>query len=92
MTVDGETMNTQYMNRRLVLSISLLLAPFLSAAQEVATDKALATVATQIESLAVPQAEAELLSGIILVARGNQILFQRAYGFANWELWVPNKP
>ncbi|HUF09487.1 MAG TPA: serine hydrolase domain-containing protein [Rhodothermales bacterium] len=74
------------------LSVPLVLIASSSAAQQVATDRALASASNQIETLVAPQAEAEFLSGIILVARGNQILFQRAYGFANWELRVPNSP
>jgi CubicO group peptidase (beta-lactamase class C family) len=38
------------------------------------------------------EADAGLLSGIILVARGDRILLQRAYGFASWELRAPNSP
>jgi CubicO group peptidase (beta-lactamase class C family) len=51
------------------------------------SDRAL--VAT-VETLLAPEASANLLSGSILIARGDRIIFQRAYGFANWELRVPN--
>ncbi|HUF11514.1 MAG TPA: serine hydrolase domain-containing protein [Longimicrobiales bacterium] len=71
---------------------SLVLAPSASVAQQASSDQTLARLATHIDVLVAQQAEAELLSGIILVARGNQILFERAYGFANWELRVPNSP
>lgn len=46
----------------------------------------------RIEALVSPQAEAGLLSGVVLVARGDQVLFRRAYGFASWELRAPNTP
>lgn len=85
-------MRIQHTIRNLALSVPLVLVASSSAAQQTATDRALASLANQIEALVVPQAEAELLSGIILVARGNQILFQRGYGFANWELRVANSP
>lgn len=83
-------MGIQRTIRSLALSVPLVVIASTSTAQQAATDQTLASVANQIEALVVPQAEAELVSGIILVARRNQILFQRAYGFANWELRVPN--
>lgn len=46
-------------------------------------------VTTRIESVVAPQVEAELLSGVLLVARKDKILFHRAYGYASWELRVP---
>src|SRR5688572_13676644 len=42
-----------------------------------------------IDSRAAAEAQAGLLSGVILVARGDRILLQRAYGFAGWELRAP---
>ncbi len=50
----------------------------------------LAGLAERIDSLARPEAAAELLSGVILVAKGDSILIQRSYGYANWELRAPN--
>ncbi|HMG95708.1 MAG TPA: serine hydrolase domain-containing protein [Gemmatimonadaceae bacterium] len=52
----------------------------------------LAGLAKRIDSLARPEAAAELLSGVILVAKGDSILIQRSYGYANWELRAPNTP
>jgi CubicO group peptidase (beta-lactamase class C family) len=46
----------------------------------------------RIDSLVRREADAGLLSGIILVAQGDRILLQRAYGFASWELRTPNGP
>jgi CubicO group peptidase (beta-lactamase class C family) len=48
-----------------------------------------AALLTGIDSLAAAEAQAGLLSGVILVARGDRILLQRAYGFAGWELRAP---
>ena len=47
-------------------------------------------VTGQIERLIEPQARADLFSGVILVQRGDRVVFQRAYGFASWELRVAN--
>jgi CubicO group peptidase (beta-lactamase class C family) len=47
-------------------------------------------VSGQIERLIEPQARADLFSGVILVQRGDRMVFQRAYGFASWELRVAN--
>ncbi|MEX0692429.1 MAG: serine hydrolase domain-containing protein [Gemmatimonadales bacterium] len=85
-------MRIQHTIPTLALSVPLALIASCSTAQQAENDWALASVANQIEALVAPQAEAGLLSGIILVARGNQVLFQRAYGSANWELGVPNSP
>jgi CubicO group peptidase (beta-lactamase class C family) len=43
----------------------------------------------RIDALATGEANAGLLSGVILVARGDRILLQRTYGFASWELRTP---
>ncbi|MEZ5293917.1 MAG: serine hydrolase domain-containing protein [Vicinamibacterales bacterium] len=51
-----------------------------------------ADLAARIDALVRQEADARLLSGVILVARGDRVLFQRAYGRANWELDVPNAP
>ena len=51
-----------------------------------------AAVLDRIDALAGGQARAGLLSGVILVARGERILLQRAYGFASWELRAPTQP
>ena len=51
-----------------------------------------ASLLIRIDALAAGEADAGLLSGVILVARGDRIVFQRAYGFASWELRVPNTP
>ncbi len=48
-----------------------------------------ALLLSRIDSIAIGEAKAGLLSGIILLARGDRILLQRAYGFASWELRAP---
>ena len=44
---------------------------------------------SRIDSIATGEAKAGLLSGVILLARGDRILLQRAYGYASWELRAP---
>lgn len=55
----------------------------------VAQPSADAELPDRIDALVAGDASAGRLSGVILVARGDRILFQRAYGFASWELKVP---
>ena len=80
-------MTTLQVVKYLALATSLVAAAVPSWAQPAPSD---ATTAARIDALVRPEAEAERLSGVVLVARGNQILFQDAYGLANWELRVPN--
>ena len=58
-------------------------------AQRPPDDRALAA---RVDSLVTPEAAAGRLSGIILIVRGNHVLVQRAWGFADWERRVPNSP
>ena len=51
-----------------------------------------ALLLSRIDSIAAGEAKAGLLSGVILLARGDRILLQRAYGFASWELQAPATP
>ena len=46
--------------------------------------------ADEIEGLVQPHAEAGLFSGVILVANSDEVIFQKGYGFANWEQRVAN--
>ncbi|HKF44057.1 MAG TPA: serine hydrolase domain-containing protein [Thermoanaerobaculia bacterium] len=73
-----------------VIGAILATIPFRSPA--VAPDPISATdaVSGQIERLIEPQSRADLFSGAILVQRGDRAVFQRAYGFASWELRVAN--
>jgi CubicO group peptidase (beta-lactamase class C family) len=47
-------------------------------------------VASSIGTLIEPQDRAHLFSGVVLVQRGDQVIFHRAYGFASWELSAAN--
>ena len=47
-------------------------------------------VGSRIEHLVAPHAKANLVSGVIVVARDGHTVFERAYGMADWELKVPN--
>jgi CubicO group peptidase (beta-lactamase class C family) len=46
----------------------------------------------RVDSLATPEAAASRLSGIMLIARGDRVIVQRTWGFADWERRVPNSP
>jgi len=46
----------------------------------------------RIEAYVAPYVDAGHLSGTLLVARGGEVLFERAYGMADHELGVPNTP
>jgi D-alanyl-D-alanine carboxypeptidase len=69
----------------LLFSLPALASPGL--AQRANRDR---TLDARIDRLIKPEAAAERFSGIVLVARGNQIVVQRPYGFADWERQVPN--
>jgi CubicO group peptidase (beta-lactamase class C family) len=43
----------------------------------------------RVDSLAAGEANAGLLSGVLLISRGDRVVLQRAYGFASWELQAP---
>ncbi|MCZ6593701.1 MAG: serine hydrolase [Bacteroidetes bacterium] len=47
---------------------------------------------SRIDSLVAPYVKAGMFNGVILVAEGNQIMLQKAYGNANYELGVANQP
>ena len=46
-------------------------------------------LASRIDALASPEAAANRLSGILLIARGDRVVLQRTWGFADWERRVP---
>jgi CubicO group peptidase (beta-lactamase class C family) len=50
------------------------------------------TLEWRIDSLVGREADAKLLSGVVLLARGDRIVFQRGYGSADFERQVPNAP
>lgn len=47
------------------------------------------TLAARVDALASPEARANRLSGIMLIARGDRVVLQRTWGFADWERHVP---
>jgi CubicO group peptidase (beta-lactamase class C family) len=74
--------------RRLGAIVALLMtAVSQSLAQRVATDRAFDA---RIDALIKREATAGRFSGIVLVARGDRIVVQRSYGFADWERRVPS--
>ncbi len=66
---------------------SLLLSSALAAAQ--GSDEVLARA---LEAYAAPLERAGLLSGVLLIIHGDEILCERAWGKANYELDVPIGP
>lgn len=67
-----------------------ILGVILGAALATARQTASAPLSDQIARLIEPQARAGLFSGVVLVQRGDRVVFQRAYGFASWELNAAN--
>ena len=49
-------------------------------------------LAERLHAHLAPYAEAGQFSGTLLVARGDEVVFERAYGLANQEHRVPNRP
>lgn len=49
-------------------------------------------LAKAVESVVAPLAERDVFSGVVLVARGDEVLFEKAWGMANQEFSVPNRP
>ena len=68
---------------------SVAVASHLSGCSAIAQTNAEASLLARIDSLASGEAQSGLLSGVILIARGDRILLQRSYGFASWELRAP---
>ena len=44
----------------------------------------------QMDELVRPLSDKNLFSGVILAARGDEIVYHESFGYANWELTVPN--
>ncbi len=51
---------------------------------------AAAPLAQRVDQLVQPYVEYNAFSGVIFVAKGDEVLFQKAYGMANYEFSVPN--
>lgn len=71
-----------------------LIAPVLavSLASPAAAGPAEDVLAARAESVIRPWVDADAYQGVVLLARGDRILFHRAYGRASIELDVPNRP
>ena len=67
------------------LTLVLLFLPMESSAQQQSSDPA-----TRIDEIMQTRARAGDFSGVALVARRGQVLYQRAFGFANREWSIPN--
>jgi len=48
-------------------------------------------LATRIDAYVKPYVEQNTFSGVVLVAKGDDVLFEKAYGYANAEFAVPNR-
>jgi CubicO group peptidase (beta-lactamase class C family) len=51
-----------------------------------------ATLEARIDAYVAPLERANAFGGVVFVAKGEQVLFEKAYGFANAEFAVPNRP
>jgi CubicO group peptidase (beta-lactamase class C family) len=69
--------------KTLILVLSFLSAPVLAA--EIPAD-----LASQIDAYLKPYVELNAFSGVVLVADGDRIVFEKGYGMANYEFGVPN--
>ncbi len=78
------------MTRCLIALVALLLPSLPILAQE--AEDASPDVAERIHAYLKPYADAGHLSGTVLLAKGNEVLFERSYGMASYELGVPNAP
>jgi CubicO group peptidase (beta-lactamase class C family) len=78
--------------RRAFRTASLALLPIAACRAQAQRAPDQRSLAARVDALAAPEAAAGRLSGIILIARGNQVLVQRSWGFADWERRVPNSP
>jgi len=78
------------MTRAFAVTLFLLVSPARSqAALRQAPD---AGLAAKIDAYIAPFVESNNFPGAILVARGDDILFSKGYGMANYELKVANTP
>ncbi len=83
--LNQQAMRTQ----KILVSLSLLLLSSASIAQPSQRISG-ASLETQIEALVAAQLEAEALSGVLVIAQEGELVFQKAYGYADWEHRTPN--
>ena len=75
--------------RRSVAACVALAAPLTAAVPSAAPD---AQLASTVDDYVQPLVDLGVFQGTVLVARGEELLVEKVYGFANVELGVPNKP
>ncbi len=71
----------------LIASLASVLSPSVVSPQSARR----ATIAARIETYLAPLAARGDLSGVVLAAQGDTVLFERAYGLANVEMAAPNR-
>ncbi len=49
-------------------------------------------LAPRIDAYLRPYIDQNAFSGVVFVAKGDEVLFEKAYGMANYEFGVPNRP
>ena len=49
-------------------------------------------ISRRLDTLAALYEQLGIFNGVVLLAHGGEIVFGKAYGMANYELGVPNKP
>ena len=80
-------------NRCLLLhTIGLIITALILCSESANGLPAESALETRIDSLVNPYLSAGMFSGVILVAEGEKILFQKGYGNANYEFGIPNIP
>jgi CubicO group peptidase (beta-lactamase class C family) len=74
------------------VNLSAPMIAFLSLAAVTSQAQAPSDVASQLDGYFSAYANNQDFSGVVLVAKGDQVLFTRAYGYADQELRVANTP
>lgn len=74
--------------RRMKRAPLFLLLLVLSLSARAASEPALGT---NIDSYLKPFVDEHAFSGVVLVAKGDEVIFEKAYGMANYEFAVPNR-
>jgi CubicO group peptidase (beta-lactamase class C family) len=77
---------------RVLALATLLLAPPAAAVPDAPKAPTKDALARSIESVVAPLAERGAFSGVVLIANGDDVLFEKAWGMASYELGVPNRP